>query len=418
MREENWRKMRHIPITRKYFSFVSRRGLLSLRPTSSRVQIVPVSKTRSGFVTGAEKDHHNRNSLTSFSLVRTVEPYRIFPDVHYVCTSSCCFSTDLPSHKKIQEPFLRNSVSMSTDSDVSAAIMEARNGQRADREHTDRNYHHNRMVTLANELLFGDDSKRGEYTFLLRSSPTLTNDALKVIRYFHSRKYGLSTNIDDGAYDTGALVAKQILYKLLQMEEESNGAQKLATDQMFVLVINGLSSTNTDMKQEYHKHAEDVLRRFQQRVKRDATTLSSLHPAEKQRIMTSHVIAFNMVLKSLSNVGTVQAAQRAEDMLRDMCEFHDLDPTGTVPRPDVVSFNTAIHAWAKAAQNIAFGKEENRTSDISCAERAEQLLRFMQAMHEASVDTGSADQGALSPDRTSYNSVINAWAYSCKYDTS
>ena len=67
-------------------------------------------------------------------------------------------------------------------------------------------------------------------------------------------------------------------------------------------------------------------------------------------------------------------------------------PNAEKIRPDIISYNAVINAWAKSRERNA-------------ARRAEAILRHMDRIHE----DGSSD---VAPDVTSYTSVINAWARS------
>jgi hypothetical protein len=79
-----------------------------------------------------------------------------------------------------------------------------------------------------------------------------------------------------------------------------------------------------------------------------------------------------------------------------------VDTTKVAIKPDVVMFNTAIHAWVGSRKGV-YG-----------AEKAEQLLQLMETLHESGKlgprDEEDDDDAGLAPNTRSFTLVINAWA--------
>jgi len=101
---------------------------------------------------------------------------------------------------------------------------------------------------------------------------------------------------------------------------------------------------------------------------------------------------------------------------------HNTEATGErkrVLRPDVISYNTAIKAWAKTAASLAEGRGRGTartnlgidTPDISVYTARDAAQRAQYLLDELEHDflTG---RSRVQPDSTSYNAAIDAWAKS------
>lgn len=280
--------------------------------------------------------------------------------------------------------------------------------------------HHEQMISLARKILDLDSHNDASFSSSLTRS-SLKSDALKVIRYFHMKKYhGLQHN--DLTDTAGVMLGKHILEKLLQMDEASKSTTaetNYVSENMFILVIHGLSSAAVTVDPEqpmyYYEQAQDAFKKFQQFILKQ-NSQGKQQQQQQQLSQQQLLIAFNMVLKVLVNVGTVESAQCAQDRILDMTKLWGRDTSGTIPRPDTVSYNTTLRAWSQALHTTLLGESsnsKNKKTATLCAEKADELLRFMQSIQDTTAKEAPSSQHqrpSLSPTRTSFNIVINAWA--------
>ena len=84
--------------------------------------------------------------------------------------------------------------------------------------------------------------------------------------------------------------------------------------------------------------------------------------------MKPNTISFNSVISAWAKSGERGAAQRAESILKRMQELHEAGNPDV--KPNTISFNSVISAWANSGERGA-------------AERAEAILKRMQELHEA-----------------------------------
>lgn len=293
-----------------------------------------------------------------------------------------------------------------------------------------KNYH-DKMVAWAEGFLYDTGNRSGEQGASSSFPPdqSATMDALKVIRYFHNLKFHGLTRLQqqqplkslfsgNAELDsTGPMLAKIILNKLFLMDQKrGDNTQYYVSHLMFHPIIYGFSTVpNGSHLMLCFEQAKEVLNMFQQWTLMNQSRFWT--EGEKQQLRKSHMISFNILLKILVRIGTVQSAERAQGMLLELSELYDKDTTGILPRPDVVSFNTALRAWY---QSVIASHEKGRNKEsIYCAEKAEELLRFMQTL-QGGITTTRRDLDAslvprhlpspLQPNRSSYNIVIDSWA--------
>lgn len=111
-------------------------------------------------------------------------------------------------------------------------------------------------------------------------------------------------------------------------------------------------------------------------------------------MVTPDIISFNGVLHALAKSGKRGSAQRAEELLQrlEAMYYKQNSEQNDVIRPDVYTYNTVIDAWAKSCQY-----------ESDAAERAEALLRRMEEMY-------ASGNKSVKPDTISYTTVIDAWS--------
>ena len=128
--------------------------------------------------------------------------------------------------------------------------------------------------------------------------------------------------------------------------------------------------------------------------------MESLHIAGNPNV-TPDAYSYNSAMNGLAKSREMGSASAAEDLLERM---ESLSPAGryiknvrNVPpnalrdvRPDKISYNTAIYAWANSG-------------DMRAAAKAETILQKMISAYKAGDET-------LKPDVTTYNSLITAWS--------
>jgi len=108
------------------------------------------------------------------------------------------------------------------------------------------------------------------------------------------------------------------------------------------------------------------------------------------------IISFNGVLHALAKSGKRGSAQRAEEILQrlEVMHYEQNSNANEIVRPDLYTYNTVIDAWAKSCKY-----------EPDAAERAEALLRRMEEMH-------ASGNKSVKPDTVSYTTVIDAWSKS------
>jgi pentatricopeptide repeat protein len=135
----------------------------------------------------------------------------------------------------------------------------------------------------------------------------------------------------------------------------------------------------------------------------------------KRGLQREYITSFNILLNILVKIGTIDSAERAQRMLLELSELYDTDTTGTFSPPNMESFNTVLRAWSQAAVLLSrhhrqhAEDEQEASSSTYCAEKAEELLRFLQTLHLTSATT-SRHTSLLQPNQTTYNIVMGSWA--------
>jgi hypothetical protein len=116
--------------------------------------------------------------------------------------------------------------------------------------------------------------------------------------------------------------------------------------------------------------------------------------------LTSSIVPFNAALKSISNSFTEMSPHLAEELLFKLLEpeLHE----SIQLRPDTVSFNTVMQAWANAS----------KVDKSAAPERAEELLKLLK---ESSMDEDYSKR--IYPNVQSYVVVMNAYAVSRRNDS-
>ena len=208
--------------------------------------------------------------------------------------------------------------------------------------------------------------------------------------------------------------------------------------------------------------AETLLDRMIEINQLNASSLGSFHPRTKalnkvlsswtacarpdrarallervQNVIPLDCRSYNCLLAAYAKVGNGEAA---EQLLKDMCEqwqlqegYPLLDWKGVAPRPDVVSWNTVISAWAKShaidaverVQTLLARMYDPKTfppvqadiktfnSVLSCWARAGQADRCS-ALLEEMKELHSSGELQSPPDLFSYATVTNAFAKASK----
>ena len=134
-------------------------------------------------------------------------------------------------------------------------------------------------------------------------------------------------------------------------------------------------------------------------------------PVDMQRWEKVMTIAFNMTLNffasAASNVRGPNAAkeivQFAESMLMEVGSSSiPPDPERLLIKPDTISFNTVIMAWAKSAPSAGVERKRQQVVATNAAERAEAILKVMIEI--------SADLPSVKPSDASFAGVLSAWS--------
>jgi pentatricopeptide repeat protein len=103
------------------------------------------------------------------------------------------------------------------------------------------------------------------------------------------------------------------------------------------------------------------------------------------------IISFNTVVRAWAKTSHPQSAKRAEAVLQKLSKLHE---TGLLLdlQPDRITFNTIIHAYAK----------------LGATNDADRVLRLLETMHR------TTNEEKYQPDVVSYSTMLNAWANSNK----
>lgn len=321
---------------------------------------------------------------------------------------------------------------------------------------------HLKMISLAEKILTSPALSSSSSSLSSLESRSTTNylflspatEAKKVIQYFRGLDYHGMSHLPEllqqqeialsghpGIDSTGPMLAKVILTKLLQLDHQQATHNSTAgtkpcyyhhvSQGMFYPIIFGFSTLPSYLGGRHIKcfeQARDVLSMFQkwtqvalqdhhrqQQQPLEGYSIMDMDSGEtKRELQRAHITSFNILLSILVKIGTIDAAERAQRMLLELSELYDTDTTGTFPPPNMESFNTVLRAWSQAALHSCHHKyhaegETESSRSAYCAEKAEELLRFLQTLHLTSATT-SRNTPLLQPNQTTYNLVMDSWA--------
>jgi hypothetical protein len=119
-----------------------------------------------------------------------------------------------------------------------------------------------------------------------------------------------------------------------------------------------------------------------------------LHKAGEPNVKPN-AVTFNTVISAWAKSGDPLAGSKVETILAQMKELHDAGDTNL--RPNAVTYTCIISAWANAKSRLG-------------AERACAYLEHMKNL-------AAAGQSECNPDKIAYLAVIGAWAKSGHPDT-
>jgi pentatricopeptide repeat protein len=119
------------------------------------------------------------------------------------------------------------------------------------------------------------------------------------------------------------------------------------------------------------------------------------------------------IMDAWANSGAIGAASRVQSILQVAIERQkkvymekNNELYGYAMKPDVIMFNTAIHAWALLKESSRDKTYETR--------KAENLLRMMESLHESGAlgprDENDGDDAGLIANTRTYSILINAWS--------
>lgn len=133
------------------------------------------------------------------------------------------------------------------------------------------------------------------------------------------------------------------------------------------------------------------------------STDTDVHVQAPPRIhVKPNVRSYSTVMDALARTGKVESAEQAEALL---AELHDVyyETDDWAMQPNLITYNTVLTAWAKAAAATANGNSHSHSNSNSC-QAAEHCLRILEYM-------------PVDPDTISYNTVLHAVARSGWEDT-
>ncbi|GFH52231.1 hypothetical protein CTEN210_08707 [Chaetoceros tenuissimus] len=133
------------------------------------------------------------------------------------------------------------------------------------------------------------------------------------------------------------------------------------------------------------------------RAQRLLEWMVNLHQSGQNDLVEPDSDCFNIVLNSWANSNHIDAPRKAENMIMYMDKLYNNGNADAKPNRD--NFNYVLKAWSKS-ENL-----------IDAATRAEDILNFMLFL---SKQEGEDD---LTPNITTYSSVISAWARSKHQDS-
>eukprot|EP00934_Nitzschia_sp_Nitz4_P003647 Nitzschia sp. Nitz4//scaffold55_size114948//52534//54993//NITZ4_003899-RA/size114948-processed-gene-0.42-mRNA-1//1//CDS//3329554524//3637//frame0 len=213
----------------------------------------------------------------------------------------------------------------------------------------------------------------------------LTNPANNVRRVVTPDTIAYTAVIQAYGESQSGQAAHRALELLTELLESSNPC--LAHDaHIFAATINVFAQRASEAKnpadrQEAAECAENVLWLMLE-------TVGETHDGQNGN---RYVVPFNACLKAWAQSEAPNAAQHAEELLKRILDPNDTSTSQI--QPDVVSINTCMQAWTRAARD-----------DPDAPTRAEELLNLLDGLE------------FLEPDVTSYTTVMNAYAKSNRDD--
>ncbi|KAL7433138.1 hypothetical protein ACHAXM_003445 [Skeletonema potamos] len=115
------------------------------------------------------------------------------------------------------------------------------------------------------------------------------------------------------------------------------------------------------------------------------------------RNVSPNTRTFNVVLNTWAKKGTREAGAKANELLRIMEDMSTVHEDG-INQPDTISYNTVLAAWSKSA---AYGKAPSEAEEIVGKEAAYKALELLDLIEQSY---------RIKPDRISYNTAISAFA--------
>ena len=151
------------------------------------------------------------------------------------------------------------------------------------------------------------------------------------------------------------------------------------------------------------------------------TNIASLADGNKSSISRKTTQLFNSTLNTWTIIASAErdyqtsknAALRSEKLLLDLAmsqrTHNDASCLLDYVKPDTVSFNSVIQSWSKSGKYEVINGQKIDQTTTLAAERAEAILRLMQEMNGATV---GATNSVVFPNNLSYELVIQAWSRS------
>mmetsp|Transcript_10992 Transcript_10992/g.16192 ORF Transcript_10992/g.16192 Transcript_10992/m.16192 type:complete len:1021 (-) Transcript_10992:273-3335(-) len=190
--------------------------------------------------------------------------------------------------------------------------------------------------------------------------------------------------------------AEDLLEKMEKLAQTHGWADLHPTTYCVNAVMNAWAKTRSKGRVLGAKRAQQILERM-------VRLYDSGHGRQEVR---PNVVSFNTVIDAWAKSGEPRSERHAESILRRMDELSSNPDTRhhyEDCRPDTISYNAVVHAWG-------------RSRDPSAARRAEAILRRMEQRYEENIKKGVDRNNIITPDVTTYTSVINAWARSREKD--
>jgi len=191
---------------------------------------------------------------------------------------------------------------------------------------------------------------------------------------------------------TAATAAEKLLRRMEHIYETTGDVRMKPTATSYTTVV---AAHGRSKGKNSARNAERVVKHMEKFYLQDPD-----HRAKPNRIV------YNALIDAWSKSNEVGAALRAEQTLMKMEKYNDV-------RPDVVSYNAVLNAWARFANGVDGSNAKDR---IAAAQRAQQILEHMEGLgsiKDKEDNEGDDDNDeVVKPDAISYNTVLKAWARS------